>query len=162
VKPLLRAAERTVEAIGLVCFAAMLLATVAQVLFRYVLEWPVLWTEEAARVLFLLAMMCGFVIAQRRGEHIVVDFLRARLPPRPAAAVGALFDFVVLAFLLLLLRGAVRMVELTWGSAFITIPWFTSAHLHLAQIACLAGLALLVAGSLVRNCAALARAVPTR
>jgi TRAP-type C4-dicarboxylate transport system permease small subunit len=162
VKPLLRAAERTVEAIGLVCFAAMLLATVAQVLFRYVLEWPVLWTEEAARVLFLLAMMCGFVIAQRRGEHIVVDFLRARLPPRPAAAVGALFDFVVLAFLLLLLRGAVRMVELTWGSAFITIPWFTSAHLHLAQIACLAGLALLVAGSLVRHCATLARPMPTR
>lgn len=161
-KPLLRAAERTVEAIGLVCFAAMLLATVAQVLFRYVLEWPVLWTEEAARVLFLLAMMCGFVIAQRRGEHIVVDFLRARLPPRPAAAVGALFDLVVLAFLLLLLRGAVRMVELTWGSAFITIPWFTSAHLHLAQIACLAGLALLVAGSLVRHCATLARPVPTR
>lgn len=161
-KPLLRAAERTVEAIGLVCFAAMLLATVAQVLFRYVLEWPVLWTEEAARVLFLLAMMCGFVIAQRRGEHIVVDFLRARLPPRPAAAVGALFDLVVLAFLLLLLRGAVRMVELTWGSAFITIPWFTSAHLHLAQIACLAGLALLVAGSLVRHCATLARPMPTR
>lgn len=161
-KPLLRAAERTVEAIGLVCFAAMLLATVAQVLFRYVLEWPVLWTEEAARVLFLLAMMCGFVIAQRRGEHIVVDFLRARLPPRPAAAVGALFDLVVLACLLLLLRGAVRMVELTWGSAFITIPWFTSAHLHLAQIACLAGLALLVAGSLVRHCATLARPMPTR
>lgn len=159
---LLRAAERTVETIGLICFAAMLLATIGQVLFRYVLEWPVLWTEEAARVLFLLAMMCGFVIAQRRGEHIVVDFLRTRLPPRPAAAVGALFDLVVLAFLLLLLRGAVRMVELTWGSAFITIPWFTSAHLHLAQVACLAALALLVAGSLVRHCAALARPVPTR
>lgn len=161
-KLLLRAAERTVETIGLICFAAMLLATIGQVLFRYVLEWPVLWTEEAARVLFLLAMMCGFVIAQRRGEHIVVDFLRARLPPRPAAAVGALFDLVVLAFLLLLLRGAARMVELTWGSAFITIPWFTSAHLHLAQVACLAALALLVAGSLVRHCAALARPVPTR
>lgn len=161
-KLLLRAAERTVETIGLICFAAMLLATIGQVLFRYVLEWPVLWTEEAARVLFLLAMMCGFVIAQRRGEHIVVDFLRARLPPRPAAAVGALFDLVVLAFLLLLLRGAVRMVELTWGSAFITIPWFTSAHLHLAQVACLAALALLVAGSLVLHCAALARPVPTR
>ncbi|WP_439578011.1 TRAP transporter small permease [Elioraea sp.] len=161
-RPILRAAERTVETIGLVCFAAMLLATAAQVLFRYVLEWPVLWTEEAARVLFLLAMMCGFVIAQRRGEHIVVDFLRARLSPRPAAALGALFDLVVLAFLLLLLRGAVRMVELTWGSAFITIPWFTSAHLHLAQIACLVALALLVAGSLIQHCAALARPEPTR
>jgi len=162
VTAVLRAAERAVETIGLVCFAAMLLATAAQVLFRYVLAWPVLWTEEAARVLFLLAMMCGFVIAQRRGEHIVVDFLRARLPPRPAAAVGALFDLVVLAFLLLLLRGAVRMVELTWGSAFITIPWFTSAHLHLAQVVCLAALALLVAGSLIRHGAALLRPVPTR
>lgn len=153
---LLGAAERAVETAGVACFAAMLLATMAQVVFRYVLEWPVLWTEEAARILFLLSMMCGFVIAQRRGEHIVVDFLRNRLGPRGAAALGAVFDLVVLALLLLLLRGAVRMVGLTWGSGFVTIPWFTSAHLHLAQIACLAALALLVAASLASHLAALA------
>lgn len=161
-RPLLRAAERTVETIGIVCFAAMLLATAAQVLFRYVLEIPALWTEEAARVLFLVSMMCGFVIAQRRGEHIIVDFLRVRLGARAGAAIGALFDLVVLGFLVLLMRGALRMVELTWGSAFVTIPWLTSAHLHIVQVACLAGLALLVAASLAGHCAALARAAPAR
>jgi tripartite ATP-independent transporter DctM subunit len=68
------------------------------VVFRYVLNRPLVWTDELASMLFLWLCMLGTVSAQRRGGHMHLSAIAARLPPvwrnrleTFASAVAALF-----------------------------------------------------------------------
>ena len=72
---ILKVIENSLEWITMIGFSGMLLATIWQVLFRYVLKISVPWTEELARILFIMTMFLGIAIAIREDEHIIVDFL---------------------------------------------------------------------------------------
>lgn len=137
--------DRTVVLIALTAFVGMLLATAAQVVFRYVLEISVGWTEELARVLFVTSMFLGIAVATREHQHIVVDFLLAKLSPRRRAAVGLAFDIVILALLISMMTGAVTMVELTWESFMIAMPWLRTGYLFLVECAAIGLIMLYVA-----------------
>lgn len=130
--------EKAVFGLALGMFVAMILATLAQIVFRYVLEVPVAWTEEAARSLFVLAMLMGIAFAYREGEHVVVDFAFARLPPAVRRRLAILFNLLILGFIAFSARGAWRLAELNWTSTLITIPFFRVAYFYVWQLAALA------------------------
>ncbi len=62
----------------------------AQVIFRYVIEQPLSWAEEAARFLLVWLAMLAAVIAARRGLHFVFRWGTIWLP-KPARSVLRLF-----------------------------------------------------------------------
>jgi TRAP-type C4-dicarboxylate transport system permease small subunit len=126
--------ERAVDALATACFVTMFVAAGAQVVFRYVLEIAVPWTEELARLLFVLGVLAGIAIAIRQRDHIVVDFLLKKLPPRGRIAVATLFNAAILVFLIYLAAGAVIMAQTTWGSYLITLPFVRTAYLYIAQL----------------------------
>ena len=105
-KKLLQSIEKILETITMVGFIGMLLSTGGQVLFRYALRISVPWTEELARILFILTMFLGISIAIREREHIVVDFLFKRLNPR-IQAVGLIIYNTAIFLLLCFLHGAI-------------------------------------------------------
>jgi len=85
--------------------AAILVVVEVVVLFsgivaRYVLQRPIIWSDELASVLFLWLAMLGAVIALRRGEHMRMTAIVARLPARrpffDALALAAGLGFLVL------------------------------------------------------------------
>jgi len=125
--------NRAIVFVALVGFIGMLLATGAQVLFRYALQISVGWTEELARVLFIVSMFLGIAIAVHEKEHIVVDFLFKKLPAKVQAAGTIVFDVAILALLVSLMRGAARMVDVTWESYMIAISWMRTGYLFLAE-----------------------------
>lgn len=125
--------DRTLVMIAVTAFIGMMFATAGQVIFRYVLEISVGWTEELARVLFITAMFLGIAIATRERQHIVVDFLFKRLGVRSRQIVATVFDIVILAILLSMLRGAITMVDLTWESYMIAMPWMRTGYLFLIE-----------------------------
>lgn len=49
------------------------------VIARYVLEWSIVGPDEIALVSAIWLYMMGAVVASRRAEHLVVDFLPQRL-----------------------------------------------------------------------------------
>lgn len=116
-------------------FVAMILATLAQVVFRYVLEIPVPWTEEAARALFVLSMVMSMAFAYREREHIVVDFLFVKLSPVSQRRLGLVFNLAILAFLAAWARGAWRLAEINWNSTLVTIPFFRVAYFYIWEVA---------------------------
>lgn len=137
-------AERVLIALCLAMFCAMILATLAQILFRYVLELPLPWTEEAARALFVLAMVMTIAFAYREREHIVVDFLFVKLPRSAQRWLGIVFNLLILAFLVSWARGAWRLADVNWGSNLITIPFFRVAYFYIWELAAIALLFLYV------------------
>jgi TRAP-type C4-dicarboxylate transport system permease small subunit len=129
----MRALDKTLVAIAMVGFIGMLLSTGGQVLFRYVLKIPVPWTEELARILFILSMFLGIAIAIREKEHIVVNFLFKKLNPRAQAVGHIVFDAAILILLCFLARGTLSMVKMMWNSYMIALDWIRTAYLYMGE-----------------------------
>ena len=133
--------DRALVWVAMAAFIVMMLATIGQVAFRYVLEVPVPWTEELARVLFVQAMLIGMAIAVREDQHIVVDFIFKHLSPRRQQIVGFLFGVLVFLLLLLLMRGAWAMVGTNWNSRLVSLGWVRVGYLYiglLVSLGCMA------------------------
>jgi TRAP-type C4-dicarboxylate transport system permease small subunit len=61
--------------------AMIVLITTAQVFFRYLLNDPIYWAEEACRTLLIWACFLFAGIAFKRGEMATVEFATSALPP---------------------------------------------------------------------------------
>jgi TRAP-type C4-dicarboxylate transport system permease small subunit len=86
--PLLR---RGADAFGVLLFALLFLVFVVQVVARFVLNQPLPWTDEAAVVLYLWAVLWGAAVVCREREHVAFDLLyqSASLPVRRVMALVA-------------------------------------------------------------------------
>ena len=61
------ALHRATCAASVALLAAIFAIMVLQIAFRYVLNAPLVWTEEAARYLYIWACYLGAAVALRRG-----------------------------------------------------------------------------------------------
>jgi TRAP-type C4-dicarboxylate transport system permease small subunit len=121
--------DTSVEIVAVSAFVVMMLATLLQIVVRY-LQVPIDWTEELARTLFLCSIMLGIALAIRRRDHIVVDFIYAGLTQQAKAKLSILFDLATLLLLATWLRGALRLMELNVGASFVMLPWFPVSVLY--------------------------------
>ena len=91
---------------------AILAMIVYSVIWRYFLNAPQPWVDEAAGWVLVASIMLSLPEVQRRNDHIGIDFLHQKLRGRRAArivlAAGVL---TVLASSLLLVREGLAMVE---------------------------------------------------
>lgn len=143
-----------VEGVALAAFIAMMVCTLLQVFARY-LHFALDWTEELARILFLGAVMIGMAVAIRHREHIVVDFVFARLSARAQAAASVVFDIAILVLLVVWLRGALWLLQLNLGTTFVTLPWLPVSWLYAVEAFGIALMILFVGADLVRHASAL-------
>lgn len=96
-----------------VLLAAMVLDVTIQVVFRYVIQNPPTWTEEAARFLCIWMVFLAAGLAFGRGSHIVVDALHLILPVGMRRLLLILINLACLAFLMVLVWQGVEMVWMT-------------------------------------------------
>jgi TRAP-type C4-dicarboxylate transport system permease small subunit len=96
--------------IGLL-IGATVAVTFLQVIFRYVLDSSLSWSEEFSRYAFIWAIFLGAGSVVRRGQHMAVEALRAVLPGRPRrfleigiGAVGIIF-FILFGYTAVILTG---------------------------------------------------------
>jgi TRAP-type C4-dicarboxylate transport system permease small subunit len=101
-----------VEAAAIVLLVTLLTAvTFAQVATRYVLNNPLIWSEEVARYLFVWVSMIGAALAIREGGHFGLDLL-IRPMPRLKPILGPLVTLVMVGFLVVLLKTGVDETRL--------------------------------------------------
>src|SRR4051794_41641624 len=92
------------EAAAIVVLVFLLTAvTFAQVVTRYLLGDPLIWSEEAARYLFVWVSMIGAALALREGGHFGLDLL-IRPMPQLKPVLGPLVILVMVMFLVILLK----------------------------------------------------------
>jgi TRAP-type C4-dicarboxylate transport system permease small subunit len=100
------------EAAAIVVLVTLLTAvTFAQVITRYVLNDPLIWSEEAARYLFVWVSMIGAALALREGGHFGLDLL-IRSMPRLKPVLGPLVTAVMVVFLVVLLETGIDETRL--------------------------------------------------
>lgn len=119
----LRLAERAIDAAAIATFAGIFLCVLAQVVFRYVFNAPLTWSEELARYLFIWCAFLGWTIASRRRSHLAMTFVAERLPPAAQAALAVATQLATLWFAWLLgSRGAV-LVRNNWDVENVAVPF---------------------------------------
>ena len=74
-----------------------------QIIWRYVLESPLPWSDEAARYLLVWVSMLAIALAFRDDSHIRLDYFFVKLSPPVRHGLWIFLNLITLTFLTLLL-----------------------------------------------------------
>ncbi len=91
---LLGVAKLSIVAISIV----MIVVTLAQVVFRYVIAAPLPWSEELARYCFVWIVFLGGAVGLSRGIHLGVDLFVNLLPERFRIGIEILSHVLIACF----------------------------------------------------------------
>jgi TRAP-type C4-dicarboxylate transport system permease small subunit len=101
--------------------ALLTAVTFAQVITRYVLGNPLIWSEEVARYLFVWLSMIGAGLAVREGGHFGLDLL-IRPMPRLKPILAPLVAAVMLMFLAVLFKTGIDETRTAGMQFAMTFP----------------------------------------
>lgn len=104
----LGAAKLSVIAISVL----MVVVTLAQVIFRYVIEAPLPWSEELARYCFVWIVFLGGALGLSRGVHLGVDLLVNRLPKRLRTGIAALTNAMIACFAVAIIYASMPVIDM--------------------------------------------------
>jgi TRAP-type C4-dicarboxylate transport system permease small subunit len=104
---------------------ALVVVTSLQVFTRYVLNAPLTWTEELARMLFTWIVFLGAALLLKRGSHITIDILARSLAPGPRRWLLVVSHLITLTVVGILAVKGFRLVQITGASESpaLGIPW---------------------------------------
>ena len=124
----------------IVVTAAMTLTIILQVLFRYLLKNPLVWTEELARYLMIWMAFVGASCIIRKWQNIYVDFFIDKLSTRRRRIAYFVQKLVVFAVLLYTLVLCVQVIPAVAGNQ---VTAAMGINMMWAQSALIAGLLLM-------------------
>ena len=108
--------------------SAMTIITLVAVFFRYVLQSPIIWSEEAARYLMVWSTMLGISIATRQKAHLGIDIFVSMAPKKLQRALeifSTLMMIVMFVFLtgisIVFIQSAIRTGNV---SPMLRIPFY--------------------------------------
>src|SRR6201996_6864624 len=110
---------RLVEIPAALLVIAEIVTLFAGVVARYVVQRPLIWSDELASILFLWLAMLGAVVAFRRSEHMRMTAVVASATPGVRAYLDVIATCAALAFLLLIIGPS---YQYAYEESFITTP----------------------------------------
>jgi len=110
--------DRLVHGVLAAILAGMTSIVFVSVLFRYLLNSPLAWTEELASLLFAWLTFVGAYVGFRSRSHIMIDTLVIFLPERLQRAVARAVDVCVLLLLGAMVWEGISLTIITWSLEF--------------------------------------------
>jgi TRAP-type transport system small permease protein len=102
----------------------LLIVMSAQVIWRYVFNDPIYWSEELARYLFVWLTFLAAAMAFRDHKHMAVDLIQPFLSPAARRWQAAIITGILAVFFVLVLVIAPEILQITMDqpSASLSIP----------------------------------------
>ena len=86
--------DRALGAAAALLLFALMALTAADVVSRYVFNWPLRGAFEITELLLLSLIFAGLPLASRAGEHVTLDFIDRALTPKGSRLLRRLLDLV--------------------------------------------------------------------
>ena len=130
-----RALEQSLRAAVAALVVAIAVMVAAQVVYRYALKEPIVWSEEFTTLCYQWLSYLGAALAVRYRAHYGVDFVVRFLGPGWRAMLQWLEHAVVWALALFMLFYGWRIVESSWLQMYPTLPFSVGAGYLVLPIA---------------------------
>lgn len=127
-KLLTRVFERLL--VSIIAFQAALL--ILSVFFRYILNSPIVWSDEIVRYSLVWMTFAGAALATRDDKHILVDVIDTILPEKGRKITNGFVDLVVIAFMAFLIYYGIRMTDYERGMFGETLTWISYAYVYVS------------------------------
>ena len=98
----------------MVTFAVMAIVLTVQIFMRYVVNMPLIWSEELARYLFVWATFVGASYGVRNKIHISMELLYVRFPRKLKLAVTLITTTVSILVFAYLIPYGIDTVSTQW------------------------------------------------
>ena len=85
-----------------------------QVIFRYVFNNALVWSEEVARFSLIWMTLLGSAVAVRKWQHLFIDSVLNKCSHKVKEAAALLFKLSLLAFCALMCKLGWQLTEITW------------------------------------------------
>lgn len=106
--------------------AGMVVVITAQVWYRFVLNDPLSWSEEAGRYLFVWISFMGAAAGVRYQVHLGIDLMEKLLPPSLHRWTIVISNLIIQVFLVMIIY---------WGTKILGIVRFQeSASMHISML----------------------------
>nr|WP_239415024.1 TRAP transporter small permease [Salinicoccus roseus] len=92
-------------------FIIIVVASISQVFFRFVLDSPLVWSDELSRFLLLWMVFLGASVVSYRGAHLGVDFLYDYISEKLTVILKAVSIIVSLIFLIVLVISSLELLR---------------------------------------------------
>lgn len=126
------------EKILAVIFGIIIITMFSQVVFRYVFNQSLYWSEEIVRYLFVWFVFIGGAAVIKDGNHIGIDFILLKLPKKYSSKLKLINSILILLVNIFFLIAGFIWVYKGAGSSSpalgLPINWFLYASLPVASI----------------------------
>lgn len=95
-----------------IAFLTVVLLTLAQIFFRFVLDRPLIWSEELSRLLVVWITFIGAVVVCWDARHLNVDVVLTALPARIRTAIRWVNAVLAIGFCAILVSPTLRLVKI--------------------------------------------------
>jgi TRAP-type C4-dicarboxylate transport system permease small subunit len=116
--------------VSIIAFQAALL--ILSVFFRYILNSPIVWSDEIVRYSLVWMTFAGAALATRDDKHILVDVIDTILPEKGRKISDGFVDLVVIAFMAFLIYYGIRMTDYERGMFGETLTWISYAYVYIS------------------------------
>jgi TRAP-type transport system small permease protein len=128
----MRHANRLLDHLAALLFAATLVLVLVQIVCRFVLSLSVPWTEEVSRLVFVWLAFIGASLGVREGSMIVIDTLPEMIGPRWHKVMGPLVHLVSITVIAILFHGSLTLVDSVWPTTLSTVDYISNGWIYLA------------------------------
>lgn len=128
---LIKTIEKTQIFAGIVFLVIFFLATLLQIITRY-LGMSVLWTEEVANYTFIWAIFMGAAVMVNHKEHFTFDFLQMKLSRKNSQYLNIFIDALLVAFNIFITIYGFQLLQHFWNYTWETVPSFKMGFVWLA------------------------------
>ena len=94
--------DKILEVLGIICLSIMTIMIVYQVVARYVFNKPSAFSEALAQFLFVWMIMFGSAYVYGTLEHLTIDLLKDKFPPKLNLVVEIITNICLFVFVLLI------------------------------------------------------------
>jgi TRAP-type C4-dicarboxylate transport system permease small subunit len=100
---LLEGVNKVLEVITAIFVGLITVLVLSQVLFRYILEQPLAWSEEFSRYCLIWLVLLGFSILVRKNKHIAVTYFQSLFSDKIQRVIRIIVHFIIAFFCLILI-----------------------------------------------------------
>ena len=115
-------------------FVALFLVVLLQIISRYLMYRPFIWTEEMARSLYVWLVFFGSSVLIKNYEHITVDIILSRLSDYKKVIFEIFIDILLIIFFIYVFLGGLKMMGTTKNVILPSLPMLSMSDIYLSIV----------------------------